>query len=384
MHHRSGRSVAAAVLLVLGLDGCSYLPFFQNRTGPNYQNARLVKPLEVPPDLLATAPRPGVTVPAGPVGLTGLPRGTGTASGTSAASPAPVSAPAVTALANRTVRPLARGQVVGKGGRLELDTPAPAAEVWAAVREVLAEKKVGVREFSAAQGTLVTGWQETRSGIDSFFGSTVAPDHRMQYTLHLKQGVTGTILSVHQKRFWNNANGSTLKWTPVSPDVERNRKLLEAVLKKLSHSPAQMAAAAGPAIRVIRYQDSQGPYLVVDQVPARAAPAVQTALAGMGYPVQQEGTGAWSVQVRGKGVEPHSGNIIGGMFSRAWASIRSIWSGPQKPAAVEVRLLQMANGRGSVLETLPAPGDGRDGQKYAVQVLDRLQAALGAGKGAGS
>ncbi len=382
MHHRSGRSIAAAVLLVLGLDGCSYLPFFHNQTGPNYQNARLAKPLEVPPDLLATVPQPGVTVPAGPVGLMGPVQRTG-GSGAPAASSSSASAPA---FSGTSALPQEQGRIVGKAGRMELDTPAPATEVWSAVRKVLAAKKVAVRSFSAAEGTLVTGWQETRSGIDSFFGSTVAPDHRMQYTFHLKQGASGTILSVQQKRFWNNPNGSTLEWTPVSPDAGRNHRLLEAVLKRLSRSGVQTAAAApGPVIRVVRYRDSQGPYLVVDQVPARAAPAVQSALARMGYPVHLQGQGAWSLQVRGKGSrQGHSGSMIGNMFSRAWDSINSIWSSPEKPVAVDVRLLPMANGRGSVLETLPAPGDGENGQKYAVQILDRLQAAIGARNGAGS
>ena len=59
------RYVALAVVASLGLGGCSYIPFFKSNSGPKYQDSKVMEPLKIPPDLLAQAPQPGVTIPGG-------------------------------------------------------------------------------------------------------------------------------------------------------------------------------------------------------------------------------------------------------------------------------------------------------------------------------
>ncbi|MGC8466894.1 MAG: outer membrane protein assembly factor BamC [Acidithiobacillus sp.] len=377
MGRKLGRSIAVATLATVALSGCSYLPFFKSNTGPNYQDAKLMKPLEVPPDLLAQAPAPGVTVPGGPVTAGEV------ASEVSGARSSggyglfvPRVAPGEKPIEEKTL-PGVSAQVAGQGADLYLATSASDDQIWKAVRAVLAKDKIPVEKFSAEAGTLDTGWQYTRSGISRIFGTALAPSHKMRYRFRLVAAADGQKeLHLEQERYLNNPEGSTINWRKQTPEASRNRDLLEAVRQQLERS---VILAEMPVIKVTRYRDDLGPYLVLDQVPEKAEPAVAMALRGLDHPVTQEGVGVWSVQVRaGSGESQHSGGMVGNMFSQAWYKITHIFGGSKKtkPLDVTVKLLRMKDNEGSVLETEAPSDEGKDGQKAAIDILDRLQSAL--------
>jgi len=372
-----GRSIAIASLATVALSGCSYLPFFKSNTGPNYQDAKLMKPLEVPPDLLAQAPAPGVTVPGGPVSAGTVASelsGAGRSGGYGLFVPRV--APGEKPVEEKTL-PGVAARLEGRGADLYLVTSAKEDAIWKAVREVLDKDHIPVEKFSPETGTLETGWQYTRSGISRIFGNALAPNHKMRYQFRLASVANGQKeLHLEQERYLNNPEGSTVNWRKQTPEASRSRDLLEAVRQQLERS---VILAEMPALKVTRYRDDLGPYLVLDQVPEKAEPAVAMALRSLNHPVTQEGVGVWSVQLRaGSGESQHSGGVVGNMFSQAWYKITHIFSGSRKakPLDVTVKLLRMKDNEGSVLETVAASDEGKEGQKAAIDILDRLQKAL--------
>lgn len=364
------RYVALAVVTSLGLGGCSYIPFLHTSTGPKYEDSQVMKPLAVPPDLLAQVPAPGVTIPGGPVNPASVSDSTMGGYGVFQPREAPGQKPI-------EEKPLAgvSSQIVGSGADLSLTTQAKPEQIWAAVKETLAASKTPIEKFAPEQGELVTGWHNFRTGISAFFGNTLAPSHRERYAFHLQAATDGNqVLSIQQERYWNNPQGSTVEWKKVPADADHNRDLLQAVQKRLSQS---VLLAEMPKIKVTRYRDDGGPYLVLNAVPAKAQPAVEVALQGLGYPVRSEGMGDWSVMIHegGKQARQKQG-FVGGILNRTWDSIKAIWSSPkdQEPVSVRVRLLAMKDNSGSVLET--EPGVGKTAPKWSVEVLNKLQTAL--------
>ncbi|MBN6740132.1 hypothetical protein JKG47_06220 [Acidithiobacillus sp. MC6.1] len=365
------RYVALAVVASLGLGGCSYIPFFKSNSGPKYQDSKVMEPLKIPPDLLAQAPQPGVTIPGGAVTSSALSKysasgGYGLFQPHAAAGQQPV---------EEKMLPGVSAQILGTGADLRLSTTAKPAQIWAALKATLAADKTTVAKFSPQQDELVTNWRDFRSGLAFVLGSTVAPTHREKYTFHLNAGENGSeILTIQQDRVWNNPTGGSVEWTKVPADAGHNRQIMEALLKRLSH---ESLVAEMPNIKVTRYQDNRGPYLVLNVVPAKAQAAVQVVLQDLGYPVQSAGMGVWNVQVQEAGAQAaQKQGFIGGIFQRTWDNIKAIWSSPekQKPISVRVALLRMKDNAGSVLET--TPGVGKDAPKWSAEILDKLQSGL--------
>ena len=366
------RYVTLAVVASLGLGGCSYIPFFHSNNGPKYDDAKAMKPLAVPPNLLAEVPQPGVTIPGGAVTPSEIPTAK-TASGYGLFQPHEASGQQP--LEEKTL-PGVSAQILGTGADLRMRTTAKPVQIWAALKAVLAADKIPVARFSPEQGDLVTHWRDFRSGLAFVLGNTVAPTHREKYTFHLSSGDHGVEwLSIQQERIWNDPNGSSVTdWKRVPADADHSRQIMEAVRKRLSQ---ESVLAEMPKIKVTRYRDDRGPYLVLDAAPAKAQPAVQAALQGLGYPVDDEGIGVWRVQVQeGRAQAAQKRGFLGGILHRTWDSIQAIWSNPQKqkPLSVQVKLLRMKNDAGSVLETVP--GVGKEASKWSVEILDRLQSAL--------
>ncbi len=376
------RSIIVASVLSLGLSGCSWIPFLKTNNGPEYTDAKLLKPLAVPPDLLASAPQPGVTVPGGGLSSAEAVQ----QSGMQAASTEngyevfhPRLAAGESAVAEPTM-PGVQAELLGQGKDLTLHTQAKPEQVWAAVRAVLAQEKIGVKDFSPVKNELLTDWDYVRGGITSIFGNTLGANRRMRFTFHLQSQADGSqTLSLQQQRMWISPSSDSVDWSAHEPDLSANRHLLQAVQKRLAQA---VVTAEMPAIKVTRYRDDLGPYLVLNQPPAKAQPAVQMAVRSLGYPVQTEALGVWSVQLRGGKTAQSSPGIFGGMFSRAWRSIEDIWGGgkPSKPLAVRVKLLAMKDDNGSVLET-SSTAQGEEENKAAIEVLDKLQTALAPAQG---
>ncbi len=369
------RYLLLAALASVSLGGCStissVIPFLKSSNGPNYQDAKVMKPLEVPPDLLATVPQPGVTIPQGSeAGATAANTGT-TTEGFGVFTPR--LAAGEQPLEEKKL-PGSAAVLSGTGAELKLSTVAKPAQVWASVKAVLAEKKIPVERFSPDKGELQTGWRDFREGLSFILGSTVAPTFREKYTFTLTQPGPGQeVLAIAQERWWNNPNAN---WEKYPADGEDNRDLMQAIQKRLSQ---ETVMAEMPKMEITRYRDDRGPYLVLDVLPQKAVPAVQMALQGMGYPVTSEGIGVWVVDIRdgGEQRQEHAG-FVGGIFDQIVNSFKKTWGSSSKPQAIAVRvkLLRMENDKGSVLETEPTHGDVSDGRKWSVEILDKLQAAL--------
>ncbi|MDA8247441.1 outer membrane protein assembly factor BamC [Acidithiobacillus sp.] len=365
------RYVALAVVASLGLGGCSYIPFFKSNSGPKYQDSKVMEPLKIPPDLLAQAPQPGVTIPGGAVTSRDLSKDTGSGGyglfqPHTAAGQQPV---------EENMLPGVSAQILGAGADLRLSTSAKPAQIWAALKATLAADETTVAKFSPQQDELVTNWRDFRSGLAFVLGNTVAPTHRERYTFHLNAGENGSeILTIQQDRVWNNPTGGSVEWTKVPADARHNRQIMEALRKRLSQ---ESLLAEMPNIKVTRYQDDRGPYLVLNVLPAKAQPAVQMVLQNLGYPVQSAGMGVWDVQVQEGGAQAdRKQGFIGGIFQRTWDNIKAIWSSPEKrkPISVRVKLLRMKNNEGSVLET--TSGVGKDAATWSAEILDKLQSGL--------
>jgi hypothetical protein len=266
-------------------------------------------------------------------------------------------------------------QILGAGADLRLSTSAKPAQIWAALKATLAADETTVAKFSPQQDELVTNWRDFRSGLAFVLGNTVAPTHRERYTFHLNAGENGSeILTIQQDRVWNNPTGGSVEWTKVPADARHNRQIMEALRKRLSQ---ESLLAEMPDIKVTRYQDDRGPYLVLNVLPAKAQPAVQMVLQNLGYPVQSAGMGVWDVQVQEGGAQAdRKQGFIGGIFQRTWDNIKAIWSSPEKrkPISVRVKLLRMKNNEGSVLET--TSGVGKDAATWSAEILDKLQSGL--------
>ncbi|MCE5388464.1 MAG: outer membrane protein assembly factor BamC [Acidithiobacillus sp.] len=370
------RGVILVSVLSVGLSGCSYLPFLKNNTGPSYTDAKLLKPLAVPPDLLAAAPEPGVAVPGGAPtpGEAVQEAGMGSASQAGYGVFTPRLAPGESPVAENAT-PGVQSVLLGSGKDLALQSQAPAAQIWAAVRATLAARKVGVQHFDPAKAILVSGWVNERHGFSAIFHG-LAPSSRMQFTFHLQpKGNDQQLLTVVQQREWINPSNDSVDWTPTVPDLGANRKLLEEVQKQLQKT---VVMAQMPRLQVTRYRDDQGPYLLLDQPPVKAQPAVQMALGSLDHPVQNVGVGEWTVQIHNGKPQETSNGILGGMFTRAWHSIQMIWGGGKapKPLSVQVKLLATKDPSTSVLETEPGEGNPNEARKAAIEVLDQLQNAL--------
>ncbi|PKY10700.1 hypothetical protein B1757_08995 [Acidithiobacillus marinus] len=364
------RYVALAVVTSLGLGGCSYIPFLHTSTGPQYADSQVMKPLAVPPDLLAQVPAPGVTIPGGAVNPATVADSTVGGYGVFQPREAPGQQP----VEEKSLAGVG-SQILGSGADLSLSTQAQPAQIWSAVKATLADSKTPIEKFAPEQGELVTGWHNFRTGIAAFFGNTLAPSHRERYAFHLQPGADGAqVLSIQQERYWNNPQGSSVEWKKVPADADHNRDLLKAIQKHLQQTSI---LAEMPKIKVTRYRDDRGPYLVLNAVPAKAQPAVEMALQGLGYPVRSEGLGDWTVMIHaGSQQAAKKSGFFGGMFSRAWSSIQDIWSSPKdrEPVSVRVRLLAMKDDSGSVLETEPKMG--KKAPEAALEVLNKLQTAL--------
>ncbi|MHB8248031.1 MAG: outer membrane protein assembly factor BamC [Acidithiobacillus sp.] len=369
------RYLLLAALASVSLGGCStissVIPFFKSSNGPNYQDAKVLKPLEVPPDLLATAPQPGVTIPQGQEGSTAAAASTGTTAGFGVFTPR--LAAGEQPLEEKKL-PGSAAVLSGTGANLQLSTAAKPAQVWASVKAVLAEKKIPVEQFSLEKGELKTGWRNFREGLSFILGSSVAPTFREKYTFTLTQPEQDReVLAIAQERWWNNPDAN---WQKSPPDVKHDRDLMQAIQKQLGQ---ETVMAEMPKMEVTRYRDDRGPYLVLDVLPQKAAPAVQMALQGMGYQVTSEGIGVWVVDIRngGKQSQEHAG-FVGGIWNGIVNSFEKTWGSSSKPKAIAVRvkLLRMENDKGSVLETEPTRGDASDGQKWSAEILDKLQTAL--------
>ena len=364
------RYVALAVVASLGLGGCSYIPFLHTSSGPKYADSKVMKPLAVPPDLLAQVPAPGVTIPGGAVNAGDVAQVTSGGYGVFQPREANGQQP----VEEKTMAGVG-AEILGTGADLRLSTQAKPEQIWSTVKAVLADAKIKVEKFSPEQGELTSGWRNIRTGIAAIFGNTLAPSYREQYTFHLtKSGDGAEILSIQQERLWNNPNGSTVGWEKVQADAKHNHELMAAIQKQLSQATI---LAEMPALKVTRYRDDGGPYLVLNAVPAKAQPAVEVALQGLGYPVRREGLGTWVVQIHagGKQAEQRQ-SFVGGILDRTWNNIKAIWSSPKKqePVSVRVRLLAMKDHSGSVLETEPRMG--KAAPKWSAEILDKLQSAL--------
>lgn len=362
------------------LAGCHSLPFVGDKTGPKYNDAKTLQPLDVPPDLIAAPVKPGLTVPPA---ARSAPAVAPVASGVSAdnggfplsqrgQAPAPASAPA------QSAGPAPASSLTGQGEASVLRVAMPASALWPIVESTLSKEGYGIAKMDEKSGVLETNWKGSRTGLSAVLGSAVAANAREKFILTLRSAGNGEqMLSARQIHQDSDAEATGEAWTSAPANPARS----VALLKRIEAAIQQNRLAADvPAIKVERLQDQNGPYLVLGIPPAQAQEPVLAALHSLGYPQVKPGerAGEWLLSVDAAQAKAKQG-LLSDVFSQLSEGVRGIFGqGNQEkgPLQVLVRLSRDTQSPGSVLEVLPVNGKDKADKAFADSLVQRLAERL--------
>ncbi|WP_028989319.1 outer membrane protein assembly factor BamC [Thermithiobacillus tepidarius DSM 3134] len=368
--------VAASSAFLLA--GCQYLPFTGDKSGPKYNDAKTLPPLEVPPDLLAAPVQPGLQIP---------PARAAAPAGGSPASPAPAS-PAGFAVSERgrdvpsaapaATQPatVAASTLTDSGAASTLRVQMPAAVLWPVVRTALQKEGFTVASLDEQAGVLETDWQGQRTGLSALLGSAVAPNAREKYIVIMRGEADGSqVLSARQIRQDSDPQTTGEAWTEAQPDAKAVVALLKSIQESIEQGGKQ---AALPSMKVERLRDQQGSYLVLSLPPEQAQARVEETLKGLGYQaVAGQRPGEFVVTASAEQAQKKKG-ILADIWSQLSEGVRGAFRSDDKAKAAQVqmrvRLSRDAQGPGSVLEVLPVD----QGAQGAVErLLQQLAERLG-------
>lgn len=347
-----------AALSATLLAGCHSLPFTGDKTGPKYNDAKTLQPLDVPPDLIAAPVKPGLTVPpatsAGPAvspAASGVGADNGGGFPLSQRGQAP--APAPTAAQPAGAVPASRLTAEGKAPVLHVAMPASA--LWPIIQATLSKEGYGIAKLDKSSGVLETNWKGSRTGLSAIFGSAVAPNARQKFILTLRsEGGDQQALSARQIRQDSDTEATGEAWTSTPADPARSVALLKDIQAAIKQN---RVTAAMPAIKVERLQDQNGPYLVLGLPPASAQGPVLSALQSLGYTQIKPGehAGEWLISVDETQAKAKQG-VFSDILSQLSEGVRGIFGQGKKaagPTQLLVRLSRDRQSPGSVLEVVP-------------------------------
>ncbi|MEW5791303.1 MAG: outer membrane protein assembly factor BamC [Pseudomonadota bacterium] len=368
--------VAASSAFLLA--GCQYLPFTGDKSGPKYNDAKMLPPLEVPPDLLAAPVQPGLQIP---------PVRAAAPAAASPTSPAPAS-PAGFAVSERgrdvppaapaATQPatVAASTLTDSGAASTLRVQMPAAVLWPVVRTALQKEGFTVASLDEQAGVLETDWQGQRTGLSALLGSAVAPNAREKYIVTMRGEADGSqVLSARQIRQDSDPQTTGEAWTEAQPDAKAVVALLKSIQESIEQGGKQ---AALPSMKVERLRDQQGSYLVLSLSPEQAQARVEETLKGLGYQtVAGQRPGEFVVTASAEQAQKKKG-ILADIWSQLSEGVRSAFRSDDKAKAAQVqmrvRLSRDAQGPGSVLEVLPVD---QGAQGTAERLLQQLAERLG-------
>lgn len=372
--------VAASSAFLLA--GCQYLPFTGDKSGPKYNDAKTLPPLEVPPDLLAAPVQPGLQVPPA--------RAAAPASAPAAispASPAPASSAGfavsergreVPPAAPAATQPAAAAAstLTDSGAASTLRVQMPAAALWPVVRMALQKEGFTVARLDEQTGVLETDWQGQRTGLSALLGSAVAPNAREKYIVTMRGEADGSqVLSARQIRQDSDPQMTGEAWTEAQPDAKAVATLLKSIQESIEQGGKQ---AALPSMKVERLRDQQGSYLVLSLPPEQVQARVEETLKGLGYQaVAGQRPGEFVVSAAAEQAQEKKG-IFADIWSQLSEGVRGAFRSDDKAKAAQVqmrvRLSRDAQGPGSVLEVLPVD---QGAQGAAERLLQQLAERLG-------
>lgn len=370
--------VAASSAFLLA--GCQYLPFTGDKSGPKYNDAKTLPPLEVPPDLLAAPVQPGLQIP---------PARAAAPAAASPTSPAPVGfavserghdvPPAAPVATQRAT--VAASTLTDSGAASTLRVQMPAAVLWPVVRTALQKEGFTVASLDEQAGVLETDWQGQRTGLSALLGSAVAPNSREKYIVTMRGEADGSqVLSARQIRQDSDPQATGEAWTEAQPDAKAAVALLKSIQESIEQGGKQ---AALPSMKVERLRDQQGSYLVLSLPPEQAQARVEETLKGLGYQaVAGQRPGEFVVTASAEQAQKKKG-ILADIWSQLSEGVRGAFGSDDKAKAAQVqmrvRLSRDAQGPGSVLEVLPVD----QGAQGAVErLLQQLAERLGANSAA--
>lgn len=351
----------------IALAGCQYLPFTGEKTGPEYKDAKVLAPLDLPPDLVSEASQPGLTLPS--------PASAAEASASRSVAPAAVTGgqmpvPAAQATTPVPAAPVAELQTQGEEAVLRLDMSPE--QVWPVVSRTLQQEGYKVARQDNASGQLQTDWKSERRGLSGLLGSAVAANARSRYTITLKPGENGVLLSASQEVQENDSGEIGDVWTATTPDDKAGLALLKAVQKNLQQ-PSMAQAAGQPSVE--RLTDARGPYLILSLPPAQAQQRVSGVLKDMGYELRAGDTAGIFLLSRTDAAAQE------GFFQSIFTQFRDGILGafkneePNGDTHLQLRLSPDAKSPGTVLEILPEDGAAKE-DKAVRTLVDRLAERL--------
>ncbi len=379
----------ALLTAIASLGGCSALGQLLPERTPEYQQAGVTRPLEVPPGLTAPPADTATALPSAPssgsasqpaAGVSGAQAGPGASAGTGArAAPAP--APAQVDI------PLQGIRVARAGTERWLVVDAPPARVWPRVREFWLKNGFLIRREDAPAGVLETNWAQYRPDIaegpirmvlNKVISGMYSAPIRSQYLVRVEPGghPGTTDVYISQRGMHEVYDGETYIWQMNPPDPALEAAMLRRLMvflgvpKGRAESLVRNAPPPPPQARIVHGAGGVVA-LDVDDSFDRAWSRTGIALDRIGFVVQN--------QSRAKGVyyvrydDPLKEQERRGLLTR-WFH----WFGSDKPKDDHywIRLSPAASGKTTrvvVLRDGGKPDDSRTAQRILTLLQEQLR-----------
>lgn len=361
----------------LAMTGCQYLPFTGEKTGPEYKDAKVLPPLDLPPDLVSEATQPGLTLPPPAPGA-----GTSSVAPPSiTAEPAPQAgaalvAPPQSALPTAPATATPGAQLQDQGDDAVLRVRMAPEQLWPVVSKTLQQAGYRIARQDAATGQLQTDWKPEREGLSALLGSAVSANVRTRYTVSMKAGENGVqLLTARQERQENDSGETGDVWTETSPDKKAGVSLLKAIQESLQQPAGTQQTTSQPTVE--RLEDAKGPYLVLSLPPEQARARVVDVLKTMGYDPQPGSQPGTFLLARNDATDQQG--FFQSMFAQLKDGILGAFTSEDARAqtSLQLRLSPDAKSPGTVLEVLPVDdGSAGDESKAVRQVVDQLAERL--------
>jgi outer membrane protein assembly factor BamC len=370
--------LASAVVLGLGLAGCSSLESLATGDKVDYRSAASTKPtpLEVPPDLTQLAVDPRYAPQAGVISAAAIQGPAGQAS-------APV--------ATNTVAPTSLGEVrLERQGNLRyLSTTLPADQLWPQLQAFWKERGLALVVDQPDVGVMETDWAENRAKLSDdivrrtlgrVFDSLFSTGERDKYRTRVERSERGTDIYIAHRGmeevYVNQLKDSTTwKARPSDPMLEGemlSRLMVKlgakAEVAKAAVAQSAAASAAGAAARARALTGRDTATLQLDEGFDRAWRRVGLALDRSGFTVEDRDRTQGLYYIRY--VDPaQAGKDEPGFFAKLFSDAKT--TGP-----VKYRVSVKAEGdvtTVAVFDAKGAPENGDAGQRIVKLLVDDLK-----------
>ncbi|GBE48135.1 lipoprotein [bacterium BMS3Bbin12] len=364
----------ALLAVIASLAGCSALRQLLPERTPEYQNGKVVRPLEVPPGLSVPPADASMEIPgAGP---------TRPAAGVSGAA-AGVAPGGPHTGAGQVAAPIRGIRVVRDGTERWLVIDAPPARIWPRVREFWLKNGFLIRKEDPRAGVLQTNWAEYRPNIaegpirmllNKVISGLYSAPIRSQYLVRVepgdRPGTTDLYLSLRSVR--EVVHDGNFIWEMNPPNPDREAAMLRRLMVFLGASEAhaktsvQNAPQSPPRAELVRGAGGVLALKINDPFP-RAWRRAGIALDRVGFLVQGQDRDKGLYYVRYD--DPIKEQERRGLFARWFGS------GKSRGDRYWIQLHRQPSGKDTRLVVL-RDGGKPDRSKSAQRILTLLQEQL--------